>query len=41
MKNNARLGSWQDVHTVLSQQSKPELLLVPRTTIHRIHILGA
>src|SRR5712691_5449264 len=28
MKHNERLGSWQDVHTVLSQQSTPQLLLL-------------
>ena len=28
MKRNARSGSWQDVYTVLSQQSTPELLLL-------------
>ena len=28
MKHNERSGSWRDVHTVLSQQSTPELLLL-------------
>ena len=28
MKNNERSGAWQDVHTVLSQQATPELLLL-------------